>query len=725
MSLPQHEYDDAESFREMRFLAVQLDGAETEDVEKYERGGFHPVHLGDVYDGRYRVVHKLGAGGFSTLSCNAASQYASDTAFHFVVEHRRFTLNGPNGHHLCLVLPVLGPSASDLSKGIYSRITPWLSCRASYQATRALADLHAQGLCHGDMTTANILFGLLDIDRYTESDIYRLFGAPETAPLETEFGETPGSEAPSYIVKALDFLSSEESVISKDMLGTPAEYLAPEVAVGLKASPASDIWALGCSIFRIRSGEGPFAGYEVTNPAELVSMVFRTLGELPGSWKDVFYDEYGYPTKEPTKGTPLEPWGDKRVIKDLIYKIWDEPDNTVITIGRVQPEVQERMDDENKPYPRCLSDTVWKPTAVKIDNVYICGYGDETDELLEAMPKISKNEAALLYDLLSKIFVYDAQKRPSARDMLSHPWFHMDGLRLCLPFYQLVLSQHLHLVAVTLEPLKYQHILPITQELSYQSAVMASSARYHLLPEEGRPSIDSIPDPSRRLIESDSETSLTHGKPQFVSSDFHITLYSRFITFAFFLAGAIVLGLRQGYHGPYWTAPSGTAIPSIVLLSIALSRNVFVIFSYFVTSAFEVSISVRFRGQGKSRSKLRIPRWLKGRMFGILLDGSIILALFITLPIGLVQSSGWYTRLQEGFTTALVGMPFYVLSIIDGGDPRSVAISLKLITRNKDEDKPVEPPQQYSDLEEQLPNITRIEPEAEGGAEATRENVDV
>jgi serine/threonine-protein kinase SRPK3 len=62
------------------------------------------------------------------------------------------------------------------------------------------------------------------------------------------------------------------------------------------------------------------------------------------------------------------------------------------------------------------------------DNIYLRGYDDETDELLEAMPKILENEAVLLYDLLSKIFVYDAQKRPSAREMLSHPWFHMDDL---------------------------------------------------------------------------------------------------------------------------------------------------------------------------------------------------------------------------------------------------------------------------------------------------------
>jgi serine/threonine protein kinase len=87
-------------------------------------------------------------------------------------------------------------------------------------------------------------------------------------------------------VEALDFLSSEENHIDKnvklidfdqcfrassppkEMLGTPAEFLAPEVVVGLNAGPASDVWALGCSIFRIRSGESPFSGYEVTSPAD-------------------------------------------------------------------------------------------------------------------------------------------------------------------------------------------------------------------------------------------------------------------------------------------------------------------------------------------------------------------------------------------------------------------------------------------------------------------------
>jgi serine/threonine protein kinase len=170
----------------------------------------------------------------------------------------------------------------------------------------------------------------------------------------------------------------------------------------------------------------PFSGYEVTSPADLMRMIIRTLGQLPSSWEDVLFDYDGQPTKDPTRGSPLETWEDNRPIKDLIYKIWDQPENSVVKTGRVRMEQRVRIEDENNPYPPCHSDNVWKPTATKIDNSYLYGYNDETDELLESMPKISENEAALLYDLLSKIFVYDAQKRPNAREILSHPWFHMD-----------------------------------------------------------------------------------------------------------------------------------------------------------------------------------------------------------------------------------------------------------------------------------------------------------
>lgn len=172
------EQADQTSSTSFRFLPAGL--GDTEDLERYTPGGFHPVHIGDLYDaGRYRIVHKLGAGGFSTvwlawdqehgkwvalkifqadfsktddcLPTSILDSYHVPSKLRFSVQERSFTLKGPNGHHTCLVLPVLGPSASQMSRGVESRLRPWLAQRAARGATEALTDIHYEGICHGGM----------------------------------------------------------------------------------------------------------------------------------------------------------------------------------------------------------------------------------------------------------------------------------------------------------------------------------------------------------------------------------------------------------------------------------------------------------------------------------------------------------------------------------------------------------------------------------------------
>lgn len=52
-------------------LCLQLLRSPTglEGVIDYEPGGYHSVHLGDEFHGQYqyRVIHKLGHGGFATV----------------------------------------------------------------------------------------------------------------------------------------------------------------------------------------------------------------------------------------------------------------------------------------------------------------------------------------------------------------------------------------------------------------------------------------------------------------------------------------------------------------------------------------------------------------------------------------------------------------------------------------------------------------------------------
>lgn len=164
-----------------RYLLVCF--PDCEDVEKYRPGGFHPVHLGDVYDqGRYTIVHKLGSGGYSTvwlardtaqdkwvaLKIHVAEKPASleksiylaeqvlegsDLRKSFGVADAQFTIEGPNGSHLCLVLPALGPAvinlAMDGASKHLARLKPQMVRSVAVQTADLLAGLHRRNLCHG------------------------------------------------------------------------------------------------------------------------------------------------------------------------------------------------------------------------------------------------------------------------------------------------------------------------------------------------------------------------------------------------------------------------------------------------------------------------------------------------------------------------------------------------------------------------------------------------
>ncbi|RYP90065.1 hypothetical protein DL770_003804 [Monosporascus sp. CRB-9-2] len=462
-----------------KYLPFEL--GECEDLENYEPGGFHPVHLGDVFDDRYRVIHKLGFGGFSTvwLARDALTNrwvalkivvaresptyeariviesHSSITKSRlFAVVDWEFWFDGPNGRHLCLVYPVLGPDLSKLSKGIYTRIKPQFAREISLSAARALAHMHSNGLCHGDFTANNMALRLIDgFNSYEEGDLLNIFGHPRTAPMRTYSGKPPGPQAPNYIVVPLDFSSSTTNVLSREICvmdfdqsftatspptkrpGIPAKYLAPEVALGWPASPASDVWALGCAIFRIRSGDDLFFDYDTDSPADALRQIVKAVGELPEKWRQKKFDEEGFPVVEGEGGEVFWSLEETQPLDDRVGAIVGEPAGLFIN-GRGEALEAVDMDGEPEPamfdddaalrvpYPAALGSVVWKPTAICIDGSYFTAYSDETYGMLEAFPRIAESEALLLVDLLSKIFTYGPAKRIKAEELATQPWFH-------------------------------------------------------------------------------------------------------------------------------------------------------------------------------------------------------------------------------------------------------------------------------------------------------------
>jgi serine/threonine protein kinase len=178
-----------------RFMPSQLDVIE--DIEEYQPGGYHPISLGDVFDhGRFRVLHKLGFGGSSTvwlardqreggdhgrivsLKAMRAERSSSlkvpseipELAISLklgpslppspsgsvglqTVDHH-FHLQGPNGAHLFLISPLAGPSVFAMSDSPgraagSRRLRADLARKVARQTAMTIHHMHCAGIVHG------------------------------------------------------------------------------------------------------------------------------------------------------------------------------------------------------------------------------------------------------------------------------------------------------------------------------------------------------------------------------------------------------------------------------------------------------------------------------------------------------------------------------------------------------------------------------------------------
>ncbi|KXX74462.1 Serine/threonine-protein kinase AFC3 [Madurella mycetomatis] len=365
---PSPEEDDVE-FRS-NGLRLELAPFGLENIIEYERGGYHPVHLGDILDscGRYRVLHKLGHGGYGTvwlcrnLISTERTQYvalkiiradASEkdcpelllSRLQFAVQEDKhadwsrficfpldqFKIEGPNGTHLCFVYPLLGPRVSYGAFRGSDNLDKILR-DVCHKTAKAIAFLHTQGLCHGE--------------------------PPED-------------------------------------LGIPGPYRSPGLILESAAGFPSDLWALGCTLFEIRTGRKLFSSFD-DDDDEYLDGMSQILGELPEPWRSAASER----------------------VKNVYEEARDAnaPDVGIQEAGKDQPSVSiiRGLVHLSVAQGACSLLDMLNPGLWYIDGPPRSG---------DFHRDIGTEEKQLFADLVGKLLSYRPEDRMDAKGALNHEWF--------------------------------------------------------------------------------------------------------------------------------------------------------------------------------------------------------------------------------------------------------------------------------------------------------------
>ncbi|KAH7354371.1 kinase-like domain-containing protein [Plectosphaerella cucumerina] len=325
-----------------------IDGVE--HLSDYRPGGHHPVHIDDRLENRYRIVHKLGHGTFSTAWLaidDKTSKYVAvkvgtaDADFaeaNVLIQLKegassaanskdrppliptvldRFHFTGPNGTHPCLVTLPARCSLREAKEASGSCLFQLDVARSlAVQLVMAVSIVHAKGYAHGE-------------------HLYAKYGEPEKEAvirLDTQAASTdPG--VPSYVVPAVwlgapsnEITLGEAKLLLSDF-GTafrPSDQsrfesytpliLRPPEAFFEPTTPltfASDIWSLGCVIFELLAHRSLIDGF-LTPQDEITAQQVELQGIMPPGWwarweqRAKWYDETGRSLSSPGDVWSLE-----------------------------------------------------------------------------------------------------------------------------------------------------------------------------------------------------------------------------------------------------------------------------------------------------------------------------------------------------------------------------------------------------------------------------------
>lgn len=186
-----------------------------------------------------------------------------------------------------------------------------------------------------------------------------------------------------------------------EYLGIPPPYRSPELFLEEDLSNlngfASDLWALGCTLFEIRTGRRLFDILAFRDDDYLLAMA-EILGPMPEPWWSTTWK------------------GRKRFLKD-------EPDSLGHVLGIHREAVATK-----EPAPKNYTSTVhpsFVEDARSVRKMLTTGVWytdmDETDE--KAHRDMPEKEQEMFADLIGRLLKWQPEERLSAEEILKHEWF--------------------------------------------------------------------------------------------------------------------------------------------------------------------------------------------------------------------------------------------------------------------------------------------------------------
>ncbi|KAI1300934.1 kinase-like domain-containing protein [Xylaria venustula] len=437
-----------------------------EDLEDYRENGLHPVDILDILDGRFEVCHKLGSGGIATvwlcyetarkrwraIKINAASKSSENSAelkiakvfenqdvtiqdlelHHIIVAGETFWIEGPNGKHLCSVLPVLGPSLPHwrhMSVGFdATRIK-----NVCYEITEGLHFIHEHGICHGDFRPQNILMRLTEggLDHLDPDDLFGLISLHRRHKVCTLNGES-SSRAPKWVVEPLrwfelkdliqdsiaivDFGEAFEVTSPPSFLGIPDTYASPEVAYGgAPWGKEIDVWSLALTIMETRTGV-----QLGETPNDPINRMEGFAGPIPPPYRSVaaeemYRDEIRHFEAYGQEGEAQpQPLSEKMLesTMSLTELISMQSQGEVESLGERKVSSPDGIESE-------LGRELWKSVLLSVEE----NVSGEQGAIKKVPYRIPKDELRILADLLRRMLKYKPSDRLAASSVLEHAWF--------------------------------------------------------------------------------------------------------------------------------------------------------------------------------------------------------------------------------------------------------------------------------------------------------------